>query len=828
MIAALALLASAPSVSLEYSTFTGLSVSVMDIPIVMGSSFQLFDAASGTGLYSSRWAPQTVERHGDGRTSVRFLALDGRFTGTHSVERTRDGFEVRYRFTWKGDRPARLENALGLLWSSCFADGTAVVDDGTPWPLARPMEGARHARRVGASGERVRIGGSVITMDVSTDPPTRLSLLDGRGSEDGWALGRGALWVGQESVRIGPNQTVEFTAVWDIAAPGRLRPAPMEKAASASPFAGAVEPAAPLPLVPAPRERVERSGWLPMGTALAGEGAETAMGSLRARWRLQGQSGAPANLTTRVGGLGLPAEGFQIVVGDSGVEVSGQDEAGLGHGLVCLASLATVRAGQVGWKHQTVRDWPTIRWRGVHLFQGPPEWHDRLATNVLAPLRFNHVVVQCERTAWESLPSGPVTDQSKPGLAKVFAQYRGAGVEPIPLIQSLGHMEWLFANGRLKHFAVNPDVPYTLDVRRSEAREKIGAVWDEAVDLLGPKTVHFGLDEFGNRGLPDDPGLETRLWTAAVPYLDSVAKRHKVEAMAWGDVMLAPSEALGAAHAPSEAEAAKRRAVLPRSWRIADWHYAAEKDPSQYVSLPLWTKRGHRVVAASWDKPKNIEGTALAAAMFGTGMLQTTWAGHSTDEGAFYREPGQFAAYAEAASWAWSGKAPPAGAAGYVARALLEAPLEPSSLAGTALSLGALEGEARLGRVGFYTIPPIQLHTPISRAGREGASPVTLRVGTTASELALLVDCVAWLGDGHPLATVTVEFEDGSRQSAVVRYGAHARSAEDRRPSTALASKNGFGLFRMRWEKPGKVVSVSMDAGESMGGLRVHGATLVQ
>lgn len=828
MTAAVVLGLVAPSFVLDYAQFSGLSVSVMEIPVVMGSSFQLFDAASGKGLYSSRWAPQTVEVHGDGKTTVRFLALDGRLTGTHTLERTQEGFDARYRFVWKGDRPVRLENALGLLWSSCFADGSATVDDGTPWPLGRPMEGARHARRIGPAGKAVELDGSVLTVRVRTDPPTALSLLDGRGSEDAWALGRGTLWVGQEAVRIAPNQTVEFTARWTLHAPGRSRPTPLDKPAAASPFARAIEPAKPLGLVPAPRERTERSGWLEMGSGIQGEGAEVAMRALRARWQVAGQTGSPVSLTTRVGGLGLPAEGFQVTVSGEGIEVVGQDEAGLRHGLVALASLASSRDGRLGWKHQTVRDWPTVRWRGVHLFQGPPEWHAKLADGVLGPLRFNHVVVQCERTAWESLPPGPDTDMKKPALAELFGHYRSAGIEPIPLIQSLGHMEWLFAGGRLQRLAVNSAVPYTLDMRRAEARETIGKVWDEAVELLRPNTVHFGLDEFGNRGLPDDPGLETRLWNAVVPFLDSVARRNKVGGMAWGDVMLAPAEALDAAHAPNEAEAAKRRAVVPTSWRIADWHYAPEREPEKYKSLGLFAARGHRVVAASWDKPANIEGTARAAAMFGAGTLQTTWAGYNTDVVAVYREPRQFAAYADAASWAWSGKELPAASRQYVSQALFEAPLEPGPVAGTALSLGSFLRETTLGRVRFFTIDPIQLHSPVSAQGRNGASPLTLRAIVQASQLALLVDCVAWLGDGQPLATVTVEFEDGRKETETVRYGAHARSAEDARPTTALGSSHGLGLFRMRFREPGTVVRVTFDSGGSMGGLRIHGATLAQ
>ena len=83
----------------------------------------------------------------------------------------------------------------------------------------------------------------------------------------------------------------------------------------------------------------------------------------------------------------------------------------------------------------------------------------------------------------------------KEDLAKLFQWYRGIEVEPIPLIQSFGHMGWLFANGMNKDLAINPQVPYTLDPRKPGAKELIGKVWDEAASLLKPRTIHVGLDE---------------------------------------------------------------------------------------------------------------------------------------------------------------------------------------------------------------------------------------------------------------------------------------------------------------------------------------------
>ena len=43
---------------------------------------------------------------------------------------------------------------------------------------------------------------------------------------------------------------------------------------------------------------------------------------------------------------------------------------------------------------------------------------------------------------------------SREDLVKLFKLYRDAGIEPTPLIQSFGHMGWLFMNGQNKDLAL--------------------------------------------------------------------------------------------------------------------------------------------------------------------------------------------------------------------------------------------------------------------------------------------------------------------------------------------------------------------------------------
>ncbi len=288
----------------------------------------------------------------------------------------------------------------------------------------------------------------------------------------------------------------------------------------------------------------------------------------------------------------------------------------------------------------------SVKWRGIHLFVGPHAlaFHKRLIERVLKPLGFNYVVLQCERTNWAATPGVQTSiTMSKTDLVKLFNLYRRNGIEPIPLIESFGHMPWLFENGKNQELAYNPQEPYAIDPRKPEAKAMIERIWDEVINLLHPKTIHFGLDEVDLRGFPENDAAEvTELWRMQVPFLLQIAQKHHVNAMLWGDKMLAPGEAPDACLGDSPEEAAKRREILPPDTIIADWHYKADANPQVFSSLNLWRKLGMRPIASEWYRPENIAGFTKAAQDVKAGTLLTTWAGYESSEEAMLADPKQF------------------------------------------------------------------------------------------------------------------------------------------------------------------------------------------
>jgi hypothetical protein len=409
---------------------------------------------------------------------------------------------------------------------------------------------------------------------------------------------------------------------------------------------------------------------------------------------------------------------------------------------------------------------PAIAWRGIHLFVGPHalEFHKRLIERVLKPLGFNYAVLQCERTAWDCTPGVQTSiTMTKPDLAKLFALYRKNGIEPIPMIESFGHMPWLFEHGKNLDLAYNPQIPYEIDPGKPAARELVAKIWEEAIALLHPRAIHFGMDEVDLRGFePNDADKVTRLWNIQVPFLLAIADKHHVKAMLWGDKMLAPGEAPDACLGDSATSAAARRAVVTPGTVITDWHYAPNPDPSVYTSLKLWTGLGMPPIAADWFRLENIAGFTKAAQNASAGTLLTTWAGYESSEEAMLADTKQFSAFVFA------------GLANSDPDAALST-LKSEGVPKTSNRMRTLFqhlyfGPAEAGGAGQNA----ELADLVLQGIQGPDRPASILVNTkTKGKMALLIglSCEATPLDSETVGNLDLTFEDGSTASHAIVYG---------------------------------------------------------
>src|SRR5579885_1546345 len=112
-----------------------------------------------------------------------------------------------------------------------------------------------------------------------------------------------------------------------------------------------------------------------------------------------------------------------------------------------------------------VRDWPTLGWRGVHLFLGNQAFpfHKKLIENVLNRFKLNHLVLECEEVKWKTLgDAAPDWGMSKGDLRKELSFARNHGLTVVPLVNTAAHMRWLCTNKRFKDLAEDPKTPVAL------------------------------------------------------------------------------------------------------------------------------------------------------------------------------------------------------------------------------------------------------------------------------------------------------------------------------------------------------------------------------
>lgn len=500
-----------------------------------------------------------------------------------------------------------------------------------------------------------------------------------------------------------------------------------------------------------------------------------------------------------------------------------------------LAALAESRGGQLEFPAVTVTDYPTLGWRGVHNFVGPTalDFQTKLMQRVLAPMKLNKMVVQCERTNFEAIRGTETAiTMDKGDLATLFDRYREHGIEPIPLVQSLGHAGWIFENGQNLDIAINPNVPFTMDPRKARTRQLLTDLWKEVVETTKAKTVHFGMDEISNRGLPDDPSFTTRIWRQHVPFLNGLARDMGVGKMMWGDIMLHPSEAPDAAHAKTLESARERRAVLERGTYIADWHYKDDSRPETFKSLEVWKNAGMRPIASTWFRPNNIRGFALAAARADAGLLQTTWAGYESSEANMIRAFPQFSAYLLAADYAWSGRTELPKDLGYDPEEVLQAmyfsaPQAVKPMPGRKILLEGSEGrERQIGPYRFRIDRPVQLKGVTEDAAFFAPNELTVNVRAQARQVVLVVDTLARLREMTDVAEVRV-LTTGGIYRATMAYGSHVRAVTDPRSSMVSPREAGLSAFVVDIPNEVTVEAVVVEVKNRAAGLRVHGVTVL-
>lgn len=838
LIASIRNLNSIPELTFDYVSFRGLQVRIGDVAVIEASGFQYYEKGWKKGYFSSAWKPITVFKGGDGSTTVISNSDDGRVANRQVFTPTLSGFRVSAEFRWRGDKPAMLEYNIGRLWAPYVAHGRLSIDQRLIGNIEVGLNsGSTFESRLLGSGKELAF--DTPSAKVTFKSQQNLSLLDGRNYNAEWAEGRELFWLGHTDQEIQPQGTARF----DYEVTVEPQPLPLRASETLSDSYSVLESAqsstaGSKPLIPQPKQ-IQRSGGFvsvaggfdvsaPNSTGLDGDWLNR---FIEESWIWE-KNGKPFPVAISVSPSVVKINGYRLNIRSDGAEIVGQSAEGARYGLRTLGQLVTVNKGELSLPLVTINDWPSAQWRGVHLFVGPTalNFQSKLIDRVLAPLKLNKVVLQCERTKWDSTPGiETAITMKKSDLAALAGRYRSEGFEVIPLIQTLGHMEWFFANKKNLDLAVNPDVAYTLDPRKAESRAKVSAIWNEVQELLKPKIAHFGLDEIANRGI-DDPNLVSRIWDKGLPMVQSVANEHKMIPMVWSDMMLAPGEAVDACHAPSKEIASARRKMLRAGTYVADWHYKNDANLEPFdKSLSMWKSIGMRPIASTWYRPKNIRGFTLSAIKNQAGILQTTWAGYESNEANFVREFEQFVGFVMMADYSWSGRTEMPDNLGYDPSSYLQQmyfggrqPVKP--IAGKSLGEGV--SQIQIGSFRFRKFEPKQMFGVTRSEAFNAPHQMNLLTDEKANEVVLAMDCLATINESAVAGNIRIIFTDGTQIEQTIRYGMDVRSVTDKK--STISSPRRDTLSAIRIPTSGKELkSIEIVASNSAAGLRLHAVTIL-
>ena len=196
-----------------------------------------------------------------------------------------------------------------------------------------------------------------------------------------------------------------------------------------------------------------------------------------------------------------------------------------------------------------------------------------------------------DKVRWESCPEVAHPEaMSKAEFRKVLDEARGLGLEPIPLLQTVGHSEYVLAREKYRCFREKPDNRTCYCVSKPEVRAFLRRYLAEMLDLFGAEVREFllGGDEawvFATCPVCSkrDKG---RLYAEHLEELAALLRARGVRPACWCDMLLQDLGKGGAG-------------LLPTDWSIWHWDYRigiAEMPVTEWTPrLPELLERGYRV-----------------------------------------------------------------------------------------------------------------------------------------------------------------------------------------------------------------------------------------
>ena len=441
--------------------------------------------------------------------------------------------------------------------------------------------------------------------------------------------------------------------------------------------------ASPLPLIPAPREVVSSGAPVALrGRVSIAAGANAAdrdaaaiavtefadrritarVGDTAGGWRIQlVRTGTPAaNRVLDDAKLtftdAMRDEGYVLVVDATGASVVGGSAAGVFYGLQTLVQLVGTSSAGPTIRPAVIRDWPAMRWRGVHddLSRGPVPTLDyqkrqirtAAAYKINAWSPYYEHTLEYESNPLVAPPGGAMSHDDVRALVKYAERFH---ITIVPEQEAFGHLHHVLKNELYTGLAETPH-GHVLAPGDTGSLALIRKMFTEINDLFPGPFIHIGADETFElgRGRTKSQVDSAGLGAVYLGFLRDIETNlrpiTKKKFLFWGDV--------------AEGNPALVK-TLPKDMVAVAWGYGANEGndrklkPFRDASMETWVAPG----VSSWNRVWPNFGTALlnirnfarvGQAGGSTGLLNTVW---DDDGDAIFEETWYGILFGAAAAW---------------------------------------------------------------------------------------------------------------------------------------------------------------------------------
>lgn len=337
-------------------------------------------------------------------------------------------------------------------------------------------------------------------------------------------------------------------------------------------------------------------------------------------------------------------EGYVLLTGQRGVYVIAHAGAGVFYGVQTLKQLVIAGAGSPVLMGAAIRDWPAMRWRGVHddLSRGPVPTlafqEEQIRTfaayklNVYSPYFEN--TMQYASNPLPALPGGSISAADAKTLVEYARRYH---VTIVPEQEAFGHLHNVLI---WQQYAPLAEIPYgaVLAPGQPGSLQLITQWFDDLAQMYPGPFLHIGADETFELGEGQTAAAVNARGLGSV-YIAFLSRIHQALAplhrrlLFWGDVAMNQPDLV-----PS----------LPRDMIAVPWHYQPEPlgfahwlDPYTRAGLETWVSPGVNNWNRVWPDFNlalaNIQGFVADGQKAGsTGMLNTIW--NDDGEGLFLED----------------------------------------------------------------------------------------------------------------------------------------------------------------------------------------------